>query len=199
MCFIEVRCQILTSGTENLCSSYIDGTSVRKFIAETEKWLEHTENTEKRLEHTEYIEKRFEHTEKVLSAAMGTYGPGIVDVYENYTLLFSREKLSWSDSQSFCRMFNAFLIHSIDEQMNDYLKKKLKQFSGDHWIGGLRISKTGIWNTTNGEEFITWSDWADGEPTGNGECIQMWQYVRFSWDDDHCETKKKFICMKIDD
>ncbi|KAK3087115.1 hypothetical protein FSP39_001891 [Pinctada imbricata] len=176
MCFIEVRCQILTSDKENMCSSYIDGKSVRKFIADTEK--------------------RLEHTEKILSAAMCTYGPGVVDVFENYILLFSREKLSWSDSQSFCRKFKASLIYSISEQMNDYLKKKVVQFSSDQWIGGLRISNTSVWNTTNSEEFITWSDWADGEP--NGECIQMWQYARFRWDDDNCETKKKFICMKID-
>ncbi|KAK3097307.1 hypothetical protein FSP39_008519 [Pinctada imbricata] len=82
--------------------------------------------------------------------------------------------------------------------MNDYLKNKLKQFSGDHWIGGLWISKTGIWNNTKGE-LMAWSDWADDEPNSSGVCVQMYQYQRFRFDDDKCEKKKKFICMKIDD
>ncbi|KAH3852156.1 hypothetical protein DPMN_094655 [Dreissena polymorpha] len=65
------------------------------------------------------------------------------------------------------------------------------------WIGGIHsggdIHSGWNWKHKDGTlETIKWSKWTPGDPSGNGQCIQ----VRFDnlWDDSECLKNKSFIC-----
>uniref|UniRef100_A0A672HW76 C-type lectin domain-containing protein n=1 Tax=Salarias fasciatus TaxID=181472 RepID=A0A672HW76_SALFA len=95
------------------------------------------------------------------------------------------------------RNADLLIINSKEEQVN--LPQNLKE---QVWIGLTDADAEGNWTCVDGTPFKeSFSYWAAGEPnnaTPRGEdCAEFKKYdSQFSWNDESCDRKKRWICEK---
>ena len=88
-------------------------------------------------------------------------------------------------------------IHSKEE--DDFIKSLLQTETDDFWIGLNDKSSEGDFQWSDGSDFNYYQlegrkNMNNGAGNGEQDCVQLWQSDNFQWDDDHCNTKQKYIC-----
>ena len=124
--------------------------------------------------------------------------------FDNNAIFTGTSPLNWTESQNFCRRFNASLAVIENEKVNNEIKNKLMKYQNPYglghldgfWIGGRWFNDTTwIWDTNDNLKPIVWFDWAPFEPQSYATCIQMWTYNGYQWDDIGCQNKRRFLCQ----
>ena len=70
------------------------------------------------------------------------------------------------------------------------------------WIGGTDAFKEGEWRWITTMEIISsskFTNWQSGTPdnySGTENCLELNPRMDFSWNDDQCYNRHKFICEK---
>ncbi|KAK0409352.1 hypothetical protein QR680_004488 [Steinernema hermaphroditum] len=105
--------------------------------------------------------------------------------------------LSFEDAQKTCANLNLRLASIETEADNDHLSetvfdrfRDLKMQNGDFWLGGTLLSSS--WKWMDGSA-LTFSNWADGQPSGSGNCL----YVNSTsglWFAGNCGEKSSYVC-----
>ena len=68
------------------------------------------------------------------------------------------------------------------------------------WVGGADAFKEGEWRWITTMEIISsskFTDWRSGQPdngSGTEDCLELSHGHDFSWNDDQCYNRHKFIC-----
>ncbi|XP_070567933.1 zinc metalloproteinase nas-28-like [Ptychodera flava] len=65
--------------------------------------------------------------------------------------------------------------------------------TNDVWINGQR-NPDGRWGTTDGYKLDGYENWQVGEPSGSGDCLQLWADAGHRWDDTYCDIARPFVC-----
>ena len=179
------NCQTLTLSKTDQCKSFED---IRTFVVNQLQSLQHALEDFKELKMT-------------FNAAMNLYGVGYVDVFNDKAYLFHRQKMSWENSRLICQTLNSSLVHSLETEEATFLRNNMMKISDgeDFWIGGQLSGNKWVWarnDTVAGPKDITWTNWAPGEPSGNGKCMHMWNLLNYLWDDAPCAQTKRFVCVR---
>ena len=66
----------------------------------------------------------------------------------------------------------------------------------DVWIGYNDRSSHSNWVWTSTGQGGEYTNWAEGEPFGNGDCALIWQKKKPEWDNQNCGRRRLFICEK---
>ncbi|XP_074873449.1 C-type lectin domain family 2 member D-like isoform X2 [Carettochelys insculpta] len=101
---------------------------------------------------------------------------------------FSKDELSWNDSQSFCLSCAASLAGIGRQQELD--SELPYRGSLDHWIG-LQRDTGGIWRWINGTKFDHPS-----EIQGGADCAYLDEDLNIN--SSGCSTQRKWVCSKPD-
>ena len=118
--------------------------------------------------------------------------------FDNNVIFTGTSQLSWTESQNYCRRYNASLAVIENEKVNNEIKDKLMEYRNAYglggregfWIGGQRFNDTvWIWDKNDSQVQILLFDWAPFEPKSNASCIQMWTRYDYQWDDVDCDLK----------
>ena len=106
--------------------------------------------------------------------------------------VFVRERLTWSDAQSYCRLHHTDLVmvrNSTEDQ-------QINAISGSYvWIGLSRARWGWSWSDGSSSSF---SYWAPGMPEGKDRrvphCLQVVQGLGGRWNDEPCSDTRPFFC-----
>lgn len=127
-------------------------------------------------------------------------------------ILFSREE-NWSDAKDHCEKIGRRLLTTTTKKEVDDLKDYLnfRIWGGrpyrfhywNLWLAATDLDPKGIWTwqTTKQEVNLTYSSWADGEPSGGNEHCMELKLINYDdtwWNDHECEVKKRYICEIFD-
>jgi len=68
------------------------------------------------------------------------------------------------------------------------------------WIGGKSTGGVWKWHGKLDNEPILLSDYIHGSPANkpsDDKCLQVLKHPDFTWKEDNCETKKRYLCEKL--
>jgi len=103
-------------------------------------------------------------------------------------------KTTWADARETCHAFSAHLASIPSMNVNKFISEKLpKPDDGGYWIGGKRDGKDWAWGD---ESPWNYANWADGEPNGDGICVELGDDGSFN--DVPCNILRRFVCKKKD-
>nr|XP_055057221.1 macrophage mannose receptor 1-like [Misgurnus anguillicaudatus] len=102
--------------------------------------------------------------------------------------------MTWTDAQSYCRerFTDLATVDSMDD-VNTMVKTVNDGYRGSVWIG-LQNTKQSRWVWSNGEDNISYSPWAKGEPNEGADCVL---FLNNTWNDCSYKVKLHFICYNI--
>ncbi|KAK7084385.1 hypothetical protein SK128_007778 [Halocaridina rubra] len=109
-----------------------------------------------------------------------------------------REDMSWEDARSRCQNMGADLVvpNNIQELKlfvgNRYPRKNTRNF----WIGGKINDK--VWQWLSGS-LVDERLWHTNEPSGNGDCLAMFDGWQNPLTDFPCENERRAICEREHD
>ena len=85
-------------------------------------------------------------------------------------------------------------IHNI--QSNSHLKTLVSGSTSGFWIGASDIRNEGnfTWSDNSTFDFRNWPSTQPDSHGGNQDCVRLHPTEDFSWDDDNCENKQRYIC-----
>lgn len=110
-----------------------------------------------------------------------------------YALIQStgEKPFTWLESIEFCENINGHLAYIESEDEQDFVAALVKQYGVCAWLGGYTTN--GSWKWLDREPVMEFY-WADGEPNGSGDSLQI--YYNGLWDDTYNknETVTAFIC-----
>jgi len=61
------------------------------------------------------------------------------------------------------------------------------------WIGGIEVDGQWRWKGMKYVD-ITVADWAVKQPSGNGNCLQLFGEDNYQWNDQNCSLPFYFLC-----
>ncbi|XP_069115240.1 lactose-binding lectin l-2-like [Argopecten irradians] len=111
---------------------------------------------------------------------------------------FGQVELGFLQANEVCEEYGGHLAFPHTEEELQQVKQMLYQKEGVKnccWIGGINNNNTFEWldgrpmNMSNSTSL-----WSPENPSGNGECIHLWQSSSFRYDDHYCSMKKQFVC-----
>ncbi|KAK7492750.1 hypothetical protein BaRGS_00016055, partial [Batillaria attramentaria] len=84
-------------------------------------------------------------------------------------------------------------IESLEE--NEFVKQLARQ-GESAWLGGHDPESDGswVWDVSGNSIPLQSGDWLEGQPSGNGICLQLWKAHNYTWDDVDCDYKLQFVC-----
>nr|XP_055057218.1 C-type mannose receptor 2-like [Misgurnus anguillicaudatus] len=99
--------------------------------------------------------------------------------------------MSWTEAQSYCREIYTDLatVDSMDD-VNRMMKKVNDGYRGSVWIG-LQTANQKRWVWSNGEDNISYNQWAPEEPFGSGDCVILYSNASYDYP---CETPLSSVC-----
>nr|XP_027220811.1 C-type lectin domain family 6 member A-like [Penaeus vannamei] len=108
---------------------------------------------------------------------------------------FLLEDVAWEAARTKCLQMGADLAEPADlTQLRLYVGNRFPRKSArNFWIGGHSQDK--IWNWLSGEP-IDDRFWHTNEPSGNGECLGMFDGWEHPLTDFPCENERRAICEK---
>uniref|UniRef100_A0A8C6V1T5 C-type lectin domain-containing protein n=1 Tax=Neogobius melanostomus TaxID=47308 RepID=A0A8C6V1T5_9GOBI len=128
--------------------------------------------------------------------------PGIVLVRCQITEYhYINELKSWKDAQQHCRDYYTDLatIQSIEDARKVPMPTNTLDWA---WIGlfddpvswrGTMTADSNSWKWWSDGNPSTYTNWLSGQPDGVGDCFFL--SSNYFWDDDNCDTHKKFVCQ----
>ena len=62
------------------------------------------------------------------------------------------------------------------------------------WIGGVNY-EAWIWVTSHRNINDLFQDWFQFEPSGDGDCLQLWHFnLGYGWNDSGCDNQFTYFC-----
>ncbi|XP_033761213.1 type-2 ice-structuring protein-like [Pecten maximus] len=118
--------------------------------------------------------------------------------HNGHCILFSSESVTWNTAKVRCMYYGAHLMVVDTEELNTFLKIRLRAPDGNsHYVGGIDFGQANwIWDSTNTE--IGYTDWRISQPS-NGRtehCLVVCSGSTCQWNDVDCYGNKKYICQK---
>ena len=116
---------------------------------------------------------------------------------------FCTGKRSWADARSRCKQQrNGDLVQIGDANEANFIRSRISE---NVWIGLNDMAVEGLWVSASSSLPIwqggsidnRYSNWANGEPNGSGDCGQL--YMSGSYDDHDCNATQAFVCETIPD
>ena len=92
-----------------------------------------------------------------------------------------------------CRNEGADLASVETPKENDFIRK----MSGDSaiWLGGSDHKKERTWQWIDGTKW-SFKNWFINEPSGDGDCMEMYKGWNGKWNDKPCHYKIHAVCKK---
>ncbi|XP_070532552.1 uncharacterized protein [Ptychodera flava] len=108
------------------------------------------------------------------------------------------KKRTWADAALMCEEKGMILARDFDDRSHkdlvDYIVANPFNPRKDFWING---KKNADGNMQTGDGLATNNTFYDfSNPSGNGDCLHLWKYFDYKWDDDACNKTKYFICER---
>ncbi|XP_070554071.1 uncharacterized protein [Ptychodera flava] len=110
-----------------------------------------------------------------------------------------KTKLTYEAAKASCESMGLRMAVDFSAAKHDALKHAADESAGfqliksDYWING-RVGSDDVVTTNEGRRLINYQKWNIGEPSGNGDCLQLWGLAGHNWDDDNCGHEKYYIC-----
>nr|KAG5703780.1 hypothetical protein BaRGS_009578 [Batillaria attramentaria] len=103
--------------------------------------------------------------------------------------------MTWAAAKDHCKSLDGKLaeIESLEE--NEFVKQLARQ-GESAWLGGHDPESDGswVWDVSGNSIPLQSGDWGEGEPSGNGICLQLRKAQNYTWDDVDCDYKLQFVC-----
>merc|ERR1712042_21805 len=98
---------------------------------------------------------------------------------------------NWQDAQRTCQEEGGNLVTVDTPEINNILKSKRELM----WIGAsdLNPEKTFVWTTGKS---LKYTNWKPGQPSGDGDCVEVNFYKPGLWNDKPCHVSRKFMCER---
>jgi hypothetical protein len=117
---------------------------------------------------------------------------------------------AWQAARDACRANPRFDLIRIDDAAEQrFLETSVTSLTSDVWINASDTTTPDSWAwMDDGEVFWTgmgtgsaaaglYSDWAEGEPSGNGDCARH-AVIDSAWRDSHCDEEMHFfVCETV--
>uniref|UniRef100_A0A3P9LRF9 C-type lectin domain-containing protein n=1 Tax=Oryzias latipes TaxID=8090 RepID=A0A3P9LRF9_ORYLA len=109
---------------------------------------------------------------------------------------FSTDTKSWFDANSYCMGQSSHLlsIQDVQERVRTQIGTEI------YWMGLNDEVVEGVWEWSDGSHFIEYLFWGQGQPDnwqGNEHCGEVVGYNNGHWNDENCDTKRRYICKHI--
>ena len=98
---------------------------------------------------------------------------------------------NWNEAVDKCEEYGSSLASVHSSQENDFIHK-MTQDVVHAWIGGENY-KTWMWR--DGTKW-TYTNWYANEPSGDGNCLEMYKKWNGKWNDKPCHYKIRAVCKK---
>ncbi|XP_061732556.1 macrophage mannose receptor 1 isoform X2 [Nerophis ophidion] len=114
--------------------------------------------------------------------------------------LFSENKKTWWDANSYCLSQNSHLMSIQD--IHERLWVTTQIGTEIFWIGLTDGITEGVWEWTDGSPFLQYiSYWVQAQPDNWGDdpgedCGEVIGYSSGGWNDENCKVKRKYICKQ---
>ncbi|RVE65935.1 hypothetical protein OJAV_G00121150 [Oryzias javanicus] len=112
---------------------------------------------------------------------------------------FSTDTKSWFDANTYCMQQNSHLLSIQDVQERLWVRTQVG--TEIYWMGLNDEIVEGVWEWSDGSPFIEYlSLWGQGQPDnwqGNEHCGEVVGYNNGHWNDENCDTKRRYICKHI--
>ncbi|XP_013873418.1 galactose-specific lectin nattectin [Austrofundulus limnaeus] len=121
--------------------------------------------------------------------------------YDQQCYLFRNTASTWDDAEAACNQFNAHLTSIQGREQYEFLRRLIVETTGTNtrtWVGGTNLHNEAYWTWIDGTPF-DFTDWGPGEPNnagGNERCMDINLRGQDYVNDENCDTKNPFICVK---
>ncbi|XP_067686861.1 perlucin-like [Haliotis asinina] len=109
---------------------------------------------------------------------------------------------TWPEAIIFCEAFGAKLAEISTPSQQQFLESYLAPFKSsintlDVWIGGSDLVVEGKFTWSQSGDPVTYTHWVPGEPSSveDEDCLALFTYHNFMWNDAPCETNQMFLCQ----
>ena len=99
---------------------------------------------------------------------------------------------NWNEAKTQCRNYGGHLASVQSSQENDFIYKLMGGVAT--WIGGEKHS-TQTWKWNDGVKW-RYTNWYAREPSGDGNCLEMFGGWNGKWNDKPCHYKIHAICKR---
>ncbi|XP_060069113.1 perlucin-like protein [Ylistrum balloti] len=118
--------------------------------------------------------------------------------YNATCIYFGSDQITWTEAKFHCQMYGAHLLVVDSEELNTFLKIRLRAVDGNnHYVGGIDFGRHNwIWDYTNRE--FDYTDWRSSQPSGgrSEHCMVICSGSSCQWNDVDCYSQYKYICQK---
>merc|ERR1711963_710253 len=119
-----------------------------------------------------------------------------------YALVEQQE--TWQDAQAVCLALGGRLAEPRSTAENYLVKGLVAHHNKGHaWLGATDLPMEGTWewasDLTELGDGGSFTDWKPGQPddSGNNEDCLEYEAGHGHWNDDNCDEKKPFVCVRI--
>jgi len=107
--------------------------------------------------------------------------------------------MNYSEAYDYCQREGGMLAEPRDSSQTENINSLLDS-SHSYWIGLTDTITKGlfVWNS-DGRNTESYHHWYDPvEPNGSGDCVALWGYHNFFWDDTGCGWEGPYfaLCQK---
>ena len=108
----------------------------------------------------------------------------------------SQDKQTWSNARQKCQAMAGHLVDFNTKDEIALVRSRLPSTrTASYWTG---LSKSGgVWKWTDGSS-ATYTNWAKGEPSGDGKCVSFDHVINnngpYRWNDQPCFATHKYVC-----
>ncbi|KAG5264400.1 hypothetical protein AALO_G00253380 [Alosa alosa] len=104
-------------------------------------------------------------------------------------------EFNFADAETRCggEAAGGHLISIHDEQTSEDVQILTGSSYTRVWIGGFKIPHSGKFVWTDGSNW-DYTNWVQGEPNGNGDCVQINYDTPGKWDDVQCWSSRGYVC-----
>ncbi|XP_055958871.1 uncharacterized protein LOC126830395 [Patella vulgata] len=116
--------------------------------------------------------------------------------YNDKCYLVIEDIETWADARAACLSVGAELVSISDSHEQDFVASLTADVRADMWIGFNDLQHELMFEWSNDEE-VLYTNWNLGQPSnpaGTEEDCVTFTYKTGGWQDEVCDTKKKYIC-----
>ncbi|XP_061185305.1 C-type lectin lectoxin-Phi1-like [Saccostrea echinata] len=116
-----------------------------------------------------------------------------------YILFLSRR--TWIESQVWCSDIGGKLAEIETEEENTFIVNntlsEASTIGASVWVGGTDEEREGVWKWASTNANITFTNWSPDEPNNildHEHCLELAGMEAWSWNDNYCKNKRRFLC-----
>jgi len=99
-------------------------------------------------------------------------------------------------AKAFCEGLGGILAEPRDATQTEEINGLLDP-SFEYWIGIERCPEDGNWEWNTDGMAADYTNWADGEPTATGDCVQLCGTHGFMWEANDCANPEEFALCQL--